>query len=202
MIRKEYSAGAVKLSFWFLEFKKAVQLFANGKSRDEIKALSLNGNIFTATTTERAKQISYTVTTRIQSLDSSFYYLFLNSDTPTQKLFNLAAIMASDTLFFDFIYEVIREKFIIGNSELNDSDIRIFFKHKQEQNEKAAGWTDATFNRLGRCYKSMLFEAGLASKKKGGQPQTIYKPVLDIKLQQWLETHDMELVAKALMGVK
>lgn len=202
MIRKEYSAGAVKLAFWFLEFKKAVQLFAEGKSREDIKQLSLAKNIFTAPTTERAKQISLTVTSRAQSLDASFYPLFLQSDAPTQKLFNLAAIMASDTLFFDFMFEVIREKFIIGANELSDSDIRIFFKHKQEQHEKAAGWTDATFDRLGRTYKAMLFEAGLASKKKTGQPQAIYRPVLDIKLQQWLETHEMELIAKALMGVR
>ena len=110
--------------------------------------------------------------------------------------------MANDTLFFDFMYEVIREKFIIGNNELNDSDIRIFFKYKQSQSEKAAAWTDATFQRLARCYKTMLFESGLATKKKAGIPHTIFKPVLNIQLQQWLETHEMELIAKTLMGAK
>lgn len=202
MVRKEYSAGAVKLSFWFLEFKKAVQLFYEGKTKEDIKQLSINDNIFATSTKERAKQISSTVTARIQSLDESFYQLFLNSDATTQKLFNLAAVMASDTLFFDFMYEVIRDKFILGDDKLTDSDIRIFFKRKQEQSDKAAGWTDATFDRLGRCYKAMLYETGLATKKKGGMPQTLYKPVLDITLQKWLETHDMELIAKAIMGAR
>lgn len=202
MVRKEYSAGAVKLSFWFLEFKKAVQLFYEGKTKEDIKQLSINDNIFATSTKERAKQISLTVTARVQSLDESFYQLFLNSDATTQKLFNLAAVMASDTLFFDFMYEVIRDKFILGDDKLTDSDIRIFFKHKQEQSSKVAGWTDATFDRLGRCYKAMLYETGLATKKKGGMPQTLYKPVLDITLQKWLETHDMELIAKAIMGAR
>lgn len=202
MFRKEYSAGAVKLSFWFLEFKKAVQLFYEGKTREDIKQLSINDNIFATSTKERAKQISLTVTARVQSLDASFYPLFFNSDAATQKLFNLAAVMASDTLFFDFINEVIRDKFILGDDKLTDSDIRIFFKHKQEQSSKVAGWTDTTFDRLARCYKTMLYEAGLASKKKGGAPQTICKPVLNITLQQWLEDHGMELIAKALMGVR
>lgn len=202
MVRKEYSAGAVKLSFWFLEFKKAVQLFYEGKTKEDIKQLSINDNIFATSTKERAKQISLTVTARVQSLDESFYQLFLNSDATTQKLFNLAAVMASDTLFFDFMYEVIRDKFILGDDKLTDGDIRIFFKHKQEQSSKVAGWTDATFDRLGRCYKAMLYETGLATKKKGGMPQTLYKPVLDITLQKWLETHDMELIAKAIMGAR
>lgn len=127
MVRKEYSAGAVKLSFWFLEFKKAVQLFYEGKTKEDIKQLSINDNIFATSTKERAKQISLTVTARIQSLDESFYTLFLNGDAATQKLFNLAAVMASDTLFFDFMYEIIRDKFILGDDKLTDSDIRIFF---------------------------------------------------------------------------
>lgn len=31
MKRKEYSAGAVKMSFWFIEFRKVVQLLHDGK---------------------------------------------------------------------------------------------------------------------------------------------------------------------------
>ena len=37
MNRKPYSAGAVKFSFWFIEFRKTVQLLAEGKSFSEIK---------------------------------------------------------------------------------------------------------------------------------------------------------------------
>ena len=32
MERKEYSAGAVKLSFWFIEFRKVVELLHEGKN--------------------------------------------------------------------------------------------------------------------------------------------------------------------------
>ena len=39
MNRKPYSAGAVKFSFWFIEFRKTVQLLAEGKSFSEIKLL-------------------------------------------------------------------------------------------------------------------------------------------------------------------
>lgn len=82
----------------------------------------------------------------------------MDSDLATQKLFALAGAMAHDTLFFDFVYEVVREKLIIGNNEFLDSDINIFFKNKQLQDEKVAKWTDATLNRLGRTYKTMLLK--------------------------------------------
>ncbi len=35
--RREYSAGAVKKSFWFMEFLKVVGLLASGKSFDEVR---------------------------------------------------------------------------------------------------------------------------------------------------------------------
>lgn len=136
MKRKEYSAGAVKLSFWFVEFRKTVELLNKGQSFSQIKSLVLNENLFAAPTTLRANQIFNTVTGRIKSLEGSFTPLFLQSDLSTQKLFALVAAMAYDTLFFDFVYEVIREKILLGICELSDSDVRIFFKDKQQQNEK------------------------------------------------------------------
>ena len=86
-----------------------------------------------------------------------------------------------DTLFFDFVYEVVREKMIIGNNEFSDSDISIFFKNKQLQDGKVAKWTDATLNRLGKTYKTMLFESGMTDK---GTPRIILKPILDHKHAQ------------------
>ena len=200
MERKEYSAGAVKLSFWFVEFRKVVQLLHDEKTMDEVKALALNENLFVAPTAFRANQIFNTVSGRVKALDSSFMPLFLNSDLATQKLIALIAAMAYDTLFFDFVYEVIREKMIVGTDELLDSDVRVFFKDKQQQNEKVAGWTNATLARLGRCYKTMLYEAGVIEKCKPAR--RILRPILDPELTRWLEMHDMMIYSKSLTGVR
>lgn len=198
--RREYSAGAVKMSFWFMEFCKVVGLLASGKSFDEVRKLNREENLFSAPTVLRANQIYSTVSGRIKMLDESFYQIFLASDFATQKLFALVAAMAYDTLFFDFVYEVIREKMIIGSNQLADSDVRIFFKNKQQQNDKVAGWTDVTLARLGRCYKTMLYEAGIIDKAK--EERRILKPILDSKIQQWLEEHDMAVFINALTGVR
>ena len=198
--RKEYSAGAVKMSFWFMEFRKVVGLLASGKSFDEVKKMNREENLFAASTVARGNQIYSTVSGRVKMLDKSFYPVFLASDLATQKLFALVAAMAYDTLFFDFVYEVIREKMIIGSNQLADSDIRIFFKNKQQQNKKVAGWTDATLIRLGRCYKTMLYEAGMIDKAKGNR--TILKPILDAKMRYWLENNNMVAFLHALVGVR
>ena len=200
MERKAYSAGAVKMSFWFIEFRKVVQLLHDGNSIDEIKALARSENIFAAPTALRSNQIFSTVSGRIKMLEKSFIPIFLSSDLATQKLIALIAAMAYDTLFFDFVYEVIREKMIVGSNELTDSDVRVFFKDKQQQNEKVAVWTDATLVRLGRCYKTMLYEAGLTDKAKTARK--ILKPIFDPELSRWLEQNNMAIYEKALTGVK
>lgn len=198
--RNEYSAGAVKLSFWFAEFRKVIELLNSGKSLAESKQMNITENIFGAPTQARAIQIFNTVSTRVQGLDSSFYALFEKSDVSNQKLIALIAIMQTDSLFFDFMYEVYREKLILGMHELKDSDLAIFFRHKQLQSEKVAKWTDYTLKRLGACYKTMLMEAGLIDQSTG--TRNIIKPILDKALEECLKANSMEISLRALTGVK
>lgn len=194
--KKRYSASAVKVSFWFAEFRKVMQMLGCGYGMSGIKELNLRENIFSASTPLRAKQIFQTVSGRVLALDADICALFLSSDLATQKLIALVAAMAYDELFFDFVYEVVREKMIMGNDQLTDSDIRVFFKEKQEQDERVARWTDATFVRLAKCYKTMLYEAGIINKDVGARK--IIPPIVDPQLQGWLEDHGMACYAKAL----
>ena len=200
MKSKEYSAGMVKLSFWFAEFRKVIELLSNGKTLPEIKQMNVQENIFSAPTQARAIQIFNTVSTRVKGLDSSFYAVFAKSDISTQKFIALIAVMQTDSLFFDFVYEVYREKLILGIDELADSDVGIFFKNKQLQSEKVAKWTDYTLKRLGTCYKTMLMEAGLIDQGTG--TRKILKPILDKDLEECLKVNGMETTLRALTGVR
>ena len=200
MKRKEYSAGMVKLSFWFAEFRKVIELLSSGKTLREIKQMNVQENIFSAPTQARAIQIFNTVSTRVKGLDSSFYAVFAKSDISTQKFIALIAVMQTDSLFFDFVYEVYREKLILGIDELADSDVGIFFKNKQLQSEKVAKWTDYTLKRLGTCYKTMLMESGLIDQGTG--TRKILKPILDKDLEECLKVNGMETTLRALTGVK
>ena len=203
MIRKKYSAGAVKFSFWFMEFRREVTLLSEGRSFQEIKELSQKENLFGAPTPARAAQICSTVTARIRSLDESFYPVFLSGDLATQKLFALVAAMADDTLFFDFVYGVIRDKLLIGSNEFTETDVKAFFRDAQLQDEKAARWTDETVTRLARTYKTMLYEAGVIDPPaQGKEVRRIYRPILEREMEDWLLAHDMECMIQALTGGK
>ena len=200
MGRKGYSAGMVKFSFWFAEFRKVIQLLNSGKTLPEIKAMNGAENIFSAPTPARAIQIFNTVSGRVKNLDRSFYPLFEQSDISTQKLIALIAVMQGDSLFFDFMYEVYREKLILGVDELTDSDVAVFFRDKQLQSEIVANWQDYTLHRLGTCYRTLLTEAGLMDRTPG--TRKILRPILDSNLEKWLMENGMEAVLHALTGVR
>lgn len=201
MKRKEYSAGMVKLPFWFLEFKKMISLINSGMTFDEIKDLNRKVNIFSANSDARAVSTFNTVSRRVKALDSTFYPLFEELDIASQKLITLIAIMESDTLFFDFMNEVYKEKLIIGLNELSDSDFSIFFKDKQLQSDRVAKWTDYTLKRLGSIYRTVLMETGILERTQGSNKK-IMKPIIDKSIEYKLKECGMEMTLRVLTGVR
>ena len=199
MIDKEYSAGLISQSFWFVELKKVINLMYYGKSEDEIKKLCIEENLFCAAKEYRAKRIYRYIWNRVKRLDNSLIVLFINSDLSTQKIINLIAILKSDRLFFEFMYEVYREKNIFGAPTIEDSDVNVFFKNKETQSEDVATWTDGTKRRLRSVYFNYLADANLLAivEKK----RTITPPILDVALEQYLEVCGDGAIVKAITGV-
>lgn len=198
MERKPYSAGAVSNSFWFLEFKKAVTLLSEGLTLEDIKKKSNEENLFAAASAARAKNILGATLMRIKALDESFIPLFVKSDVSGQKLICLVACMCSDTLFFDFVYEVIRSKIILGLNSYDDSDIRKFWASKQEQSEKVASFSELSYKRLASVYKVYLAESGITNRTTSARD--IYKPVIAPDIEQWLHKNNLQPIIAALTG--
>jgi hypothetical protein len=200
MTKAKYSASMVKIPFWFLEFKKMMQLLYSGKNLTEIRDLNREENIFSASSDMRATQVFNNMSSRVKALDPKFVELFQQSDISNQKLIALIAVMESNSLFFDFMYEVFREKLIIGINEITDNDINAFFRNKQTQDERVAQWTDQTFDRLRASFKTYLSEAGVLENTMGRQK--ILRPLLDQSLEQMLKQCGMGVTLNILTGVR
>jgi len=175
-----------------------ISLLRSGKSIEEIKKLIETENLFSAATPLRSKQIFSTVATRVSGLSDRFFDKFSDSNVETQKLITLIAVMISDSLFFEFMNEVYREKMITSDTVLTDVDVRVFFTGKQRESEKVAAWTDETLDRLHRCYKRYLVEAGLLERGVG--ERKIIKPLVDSSLSALLSENDMKPILRVLTG--
>lgn len=198
MKRKPYSAGAVKFSFWFIEFKKVCTMLAAGMTMENIKKQNDAENIFAASSAERSKMIMSVIAKRLAEFDENFVQMFMASDVVGQKQLCLVTCMCTDTLFFDFTYEIIRSKLILGISEYDESDIRKFWADKQVQSEKIASLTEATRVRLAKTYKLYLYNAGLTDGNKG--VRKIFKPIIAPDIEKWLRENGLQPVVAALTG--
>ena len=196
---EKYSSGLVAESFWFIEFKILIKLRYEGKSWDDIKALCLNENLLGISKEYRAKRIFGYLKNRIEAIEDGYLEIFMHTDLQTQKIINILASAKKNRLFFEFLYEVYREKVKLGALELTASDINIFFKNKQEQDENMSKWTDVTLRRLRSTYMNFLVDAGLLTVSD--KQRKITPPILDITLENFLkDTGEMQLI-KAITGV-
>lgn len=198
---KKYSAGIVQLPFWFLEFKKVMLLLNEGWILQEIKIKNKEENIFSAVSAERANRSFNTVSRRIQSLDPNYIELFPMLDISNQKIVALIALMNDDLLFFEFMYEVVREKLILGLDELEEIEFSIFFNRKQIQDEKVNNWTDLTLKKLAIAYKNALRNSGMVNKEDQDK-LFINKPILDLRLEELIRNTKQTAVLNILQGVR
>jgi len=193
-----YSAGLMSQSCWFVEFKKIVQLIAAGKTEEEIKNECLENNLLGAVKEYRAKRMYGYLINRAAMLDDELVQLFMESDLSTQKVINLIAILRGDRLFFEFVYEVYREKALLGQHILEDSDINIFFTKKGNQSEVVEGWNDSTKKHLRSNYVTCLADANLLQIEK--KVRKITTPILDSQLIRYMDKCGDHALLVAISG--
>ena len=198
MNEQMYSAGIMAQSFWFYEFKQFLNLIKNGYSIDEIKKMIVDENLFGAPNEYRAKRMYGYISNRASNIENKLLEVFFTSDLSTQKLINLISVIKQDRLFFDFLYDVYREKIIIGENSLDLVDAKIFFNHKETQDEVLAGWKETTKRKVQTAYLTFMTDANLLRIE--GKKRIITPPYLDIVLERYLQANGETAIIKAVTG--
>ena len=199
-MEEKYNAGLMSQSFWFIEFKKIVQLYHEGNDYDEIKRQCLEENLFGAINPYRGKRMGGYLLTRLKSMDERLIEIFVNADIATQKLINLVTVMNTNRLFFEFVYEVYRNKLLIGENSIDLKDCNIFFSQKESQNDDIASWNETTRKRLKSLFLNFLIEADLvkwADDKKQGR--SINRVFVSMPLESYLKSTNVSMY-KAIAG--
>lgn len=185
----QYSSGMVSRPFLYIEYKKTAKYLIESKDKKEIKDIVVMENIYQVPSEYRAVQVLNTVVRRISSLDDFMINSIVNTDIARSKLIVLLSVMKTDRLFFEFMYEIFRDKLILGDFTLKDRDISNFFDIKKSQSEVVSKLTDATIIKLKRCYARMLFEAGLINNSS--EDRTITPVTMDYKVSSYLKEYNM-----------
>jgi hypothetical protein len=193
----EYNASATKYLFWFVETRETARLL-NAHTMDEVRDIVIEDNLYQQKSADRLKNEFGCIKLRLEALPEELRKMMVTSDINTAKLIAFIGCMASDRLLFDLMYEVFRDKLFFGGTEITDADLNIFFKDKQDQNEKVAAITDTSIKKLKQVYSKYMFEAGLLAGKTADKK--IVKPYIDPDLRFALQKNAMEQYLVALTG--
>ena len=199
MITEKYTSGLISQSFWFIETKKILSLIREGKTKSEIEEICINENIFGVTKEYRAKRILGYIWRRIKRMDDELIEIFHSSNLETQKLIILIAILFGDRLFFEFIYDVYREKIILGERCVSIADLNVFFKKKEDEYEEIAKWSEGTKKRLRAVYTNYMIDANLIAEIDN--KKIITPPIIDMSLVRYLKLSNNGVIIKAITGV-
>ena len=195
----EYSAGLTSKLFWLQEARKTASYIADGLSKSEIRAIVWEENIYQVRAEYRAYEVLNGTYRRVSLLPTDVLKAFLSCDIETAKVLNLISILMDSRLFFEFMHEVYDEKLRIGESEITDRDLNVFFADKAMQSEVVAGWTDTAVKKLKQCFCRMMYEAGLL--ESSAKPRTIRRIHIDYRTEELLKRNGLEAYLNAVKGV-
>lgn len=113
----------------------------------ELKDKLIDENILKITPARRNKEISAAVLVRVNALDQSELNLLVKGSVSDKKQMVMLSIMKTERILREFINEVYVEKLELGQNTIEDVDLNIFFRRKQEDEEGVAKFQDVTIKR-------------------------------------------------------
>ena len=136
---------------------------------------------------------------RVSVLPDAVLREFTTCDVEAARILNLIAILMDSRLFFEFMHEVYAEKIRLGEKEIMDRDLNVFFSDKADQSDVVAGWTEVAVKKLKQCMTRMMFEAGLL--ESSAKPRNI-KPIhIDYRTEELLTANGLGEYLKVVKGV-
>lgn len=196
----EYSAGLTSKLFWMQEARKTASYMLQDYDKPSIKAIAWEENIYQVKAEYRTYEVLNGTYRRLVQLPKDVLAEFVKCDIETAKVINLISILLDSRLFFEFLREVYCEKILLGEKEITDRDLNVFFDQKAAQSDVIAGWTETAIKKLKQCFTRMMFEAGLL--ESSAKPRTIRVPHINYRAEELLEKNNLKEYLNAIKGVK
>jgi hypothetical protein len=194
-----YTSSIKDMPLMFSEMKRTALFLCEGKAGDEIVGLSMSDNVYQLEKPKRRRDVPLRMIKRLSAIGEPLVKVIAHGSDADAKLVAFLALMKSDRLLFEYMYEVYTDKHHAGLDEITDKDFLDFIERKAQNSETVAKWSASNLASVRGKIKSSLCEAGLA-KRKGGN-LLIQKPIVDDELGKALGTSNGIFIKAMLMEV-
>jgi len=195
-VKQKYTSNIKNMPFLFLEMKRTAILLCEGKTHDEIRTLSVEQNVYQLDKEQRRRELPAKMLARLSTINEALVKVIATGFDDEAKLVAFFAMMKADRLLFEYMYEVVADKYSMGHREVTDRDFEDFIDRKIQNCETVAGWKTDNLVRVRNAIKSTLVSAGLA--KKNGNTLELLPPIVDKNFCRMFDDEDKPYM-KAIM---
>lgn len=167
------------------EFTQIVKLKEQGLTDEEIKKKAIDENIFQHEKISSLKRGLPYILKRVNILDEKLRHFVIHESIDISKVINFYSILKTDRLFYEFMDEIIKEKFQTNNYSIERKEINAFFAYKAEQDEFLRSWADSTVQRLKQVFLKILEDVGIFTDRKTGELRRL---IIDDQLKSHLRS--------------
>ena len=166
MNKKPYSSSIKKTPYKYPIAKKMARLLLKDMDRNEIYVKCFDDNYVEIDSIDRRREVTNVLYNRLRILDKFILNQFVAGDIATSKFILVYAIAKTDSLFFDFLFEVYREAILGEKNYLSIDDFDLFFEGKKQSDLIVSKWGTDTLKCLTKGYRNILTESGLGVRER------------------------------------
>ena len=170
-----YNGSLTAEQFLFYEIRIAAKYYIDGKTMEEAIEIIKNDNLFQYPTERQISRIARACYKRLDALDNGqLVHELAFASSEIAKQINLYAIMKYNRLVWEFMIQVIGEKYSNQDFNFSRKDLNAFFTRLQAQNDSVSAWSENTVNKI----KSVLVRMLVETEYLDGIRSTTLNPVL------------------------
>ena len=170
-----YNGTITAEQFLFYEIRIAAKYYIDGKTIEEAIEIIKRGNLFQYPTERQVSRLARACYKRLDALNNEqLVHELAFAPGEIAKQINLYAIMKYNRLVWEFMIQVIGEKYSNQDFSFSRKDLNAFFTRLQAQNDSVSAWSENTVSKI----KSVLVRMLVETEYLDGIRSTILNPVL------------------------
>lgn len=200
---EEYSAKLTAEPFLYNESKIIAEYILDGENPNKLKNRNINENLIHYKKNNSIKRVNSPIFRRLEVLDEEMLREFIYSDIDNSRYILLYAIMKTDKLVRDFVFEVYKDKLLMRKEYIEKIDIDTWYEDKCILSQTLRERSESTTAKLKQVIMKIMQDSGLVQKEreKNSYRYKIIRPLLKDKFIKELDSRGDIEYAKAIGGL-
>lgn len=180
-----------------IETKSVVELYLETENWDDVKSKVIDDNVLQKPTLDSRKRVFSELKKRLKYLTLLEMQHFKDASMDDVKILSFVSCLKAYRLIYEFVLEVIREKYFMFDYSIEPSDYTSFIESKEVSSPKLSAISETTSYKLKQVLFLMLADVGLIESTKN---HYITKPMLSDAVIMILLSDSPKLLSALLMN--